>query len=84
MYCLLYDFSNILHFFTKHLAKIGLPQEIDTCSNNEYVEIFRKQSKFSINSLEMLKERMRGCLSLDIQACTHKINLESVLHNGKQ
>lgn len=83
MYCSVYDFSGILHFFIKHVFDIGIPSNIDTCSIYEYNNTFISRSKKSINSLDELKKTIHGFLSLDIQESSYKRNLETIFHNGK-
>lgn len=82
IYCSPYDFTNIFHFFTKHIFDIGLPNNHDTCSIYEYSNIFIYHSQNSMNSLASLQEKIHGYLSIDIQKCATKRKLESIKYNG--
>ena len=82
IYCSPYDFTNIFHFFTKHIFDIGIPNILDTCSIYEYSDIFIRRSKESVNSLASLNKKIHGYLSIDIQKSTKKRKLETIKYNG--
>jgi len=83
MYCSLYDFSSVFHFFVKRIFNIGIPFETDTYSIHEYLDIFIDHSKKKVSSIETLKETINGYLSLDIQSCSSKRKLQPIDYNGE-
>ena len=83
IFCSHYDFSNIFHYFAKHIVKVGLHQAEDTSSIHEYNDLYVCSAKNPVNSLEKLKENVCGYLSFDVQENVNKKRLETITIEGK-
>lgn len=66
-FCAPSDFSLIFTYFAKKMKIVGLPFIFDTFILHEYISFYVHHKKDSINSLESLKDKICGYLSIDLE-----------------
>ena len=84
LFCLKDNFTPIFRFFAKNIQKVGLPETHDTFSIQEYISLFSKRKENCINTLDLLKENLKGLLYLTIQKSQIRHHLAKVEFNGEQ
>ena len=80
-----FDFSIIFDYFCKRIQKAGLPINSETFSIREYISInYPTKNDADINSLDKLKEYLKGYLYLTIQKSSRKKRLAKVIRKNEE